>query len=131
LKILLDTQIFLWALTEPKRLGENTKSLLRSRKNQLYFSAASSWEISIKAGLGKLPLPESPDNYISSRMANLKILPLDVKHYHTFIVYTLPLHHRDPFDRILIATAIAENIYLMSADEQFRRYDVDLIWGFD
>lgn len=64
-------------------------------------------------------------------MANLKILPLDVKHYHTFIVYQLPLHHRDPFDRILIATAIAENIYLMSADEQFRRYDVNLIWSFD
>jgi PIN domain nuclease of toxin-antitoxin system len=127
LRILLDTQIFLWALAEPKRLGEKTKSLLRSRENQLYFSAASSWEISIKAGLGKLPLPESPDKYISSRMANLKIDPLDVRHYHTFIVYQLPLHHRDPFDRILIATAIAENIYLMSADEQFRRYDVNLI----
>jgi PIN domain nuclease of toxin-antitoxin system len=131
LKILLDTQIFLWTLIEPKRLGENTKSLLRSRENQLYFSAASSWEISIKAGLGKLPLPEPPDNYISSRMANLNILPLDVKHYHTFIVYTLPRHHRDPFDRILIATALAENIHLMSADPEFRRYDVDLIWGFD
>jgi PIN domain nuclease of toxin-antitoxin system len=64
-------------------------------------------------------------------MANLNISPLDVKHYHTFIVYQLPVHHRDPFDRILIATAIAENIYLMSTDEQFRRYDVNLIWGFD
>ena len=131
MRILLDTQIFLWALAEPKRLGENTKSLLQSRENQLYFSAASSWEISIKAGLGKLPLPEPPDKYVSSRMTNLKISPLDITHYHTFIVYQLPLHHRDPFDRILIATAIAENIYLMSADEQFRRYDVNLIWGFD
>ena len=131
MKILLDTQIFLWALAEPKRLGENAKSLLRSKENQLYLSAASSWEISIKAGLGKLPLPEPPDKYISSRMANLKILPLDVKHYHTFIVYQLPLHHRDPFDRILIASSIAENSYLMSADEKFRNYDIDLIWGFD
>ncbi|MGL5835711.1 MAG: type II toxin-antitoxin system VapC family toxin [Waterburya sp.] len=131
MRILLDTQIFLWALAEPKRLGEDTKSLLQSRENQLYFSAASSWEISIKAGLGKLPLPEPPDKYVSSRMANLKIFPLDITHYHTFIVYQLPLHHRDPFDRILIATAIAEDIYLMSADEQFRRYDVNLIWGFD
>ncbi|MGL6339678.1 MAG: type II toxin-antitoxin system VapC family toxin [Waterburya sp.] len=131
MKILLDTQIFLWALAEPKRLGENTKSLLRSKKNQLYFSAASSWEICIKAGLGKLPLPEPPDNYISSRMANLNISPLDVKHYHSFMVYKLPLHHRDPFDRILIATAIAENIYLMSADSKFRHYDLDLLWGLD
>ncbi len=131
MRILLDTQIFLLALAEPKRLGENTKSLLRSRENQLYFSAASSWEISLKAGLGKLPLPEPPDKYISSRMANLKIFPLDITYHHTFIVYRLPLHHRDPFDRILIATAITENIYLMSADEQFRRYDVNLIWGFD
>jgi PIN domain nuclease of toxin-antitoxin system len=131
LNILLDTQIFLWALAEPKRLGEKTKSLLKNQEHQLYFSAASSWEISIKAGLGKLPLPEPPNKYISSRMAKLKIIPIDVKHYHTFIVYQLPLHHRDSFDRILIATAIAENIYLMSADEQFRHYDVDLIWAFD
>ena len=131
MNILLDTQIFLWALTEPKRLGKKAKSLLKSKKNQLYLSAASSWEIAIKAGLGKLPLPEPPDKYISSRMASLKIAPLDIKHYHTFIVDQLPLHHRDPFDRILIASAIAENLHLMSADKQFRRYDVDLIWGLD
>ena len=131
MKILLDTQIFLWALTAPKRLGKNSKSMLQSKENQLYFSAASSWEISIKAGLGQLSLPEPPDKYISSRMANLKILPLDVKHYHTFLVYKLPLHHRDPFDRILIASTIAENFYLMSADEKFRRYQVDLLWGLD
>lgn len=131
MNILIDTQIFLWTLTEPKRLGKKAQSLLKSKKNQLYLSAASSWEISIKASLGKLPLPEPPDKYITSRMANLKIAPLDVKHYHTFIVYQLPLHHRDLFDRILIASAIAENIHLMSADKQFRRYDVDLIWGLD
>lgn len=71
MKILLDTQIFLWALTKPKRLGEHTKSLLRSRKNQLYFSTASFWEICIKAGSGKLPLPEPLNDYISSRMATL------------------------------------------------------------
>ena len=129
MKILLDTHIFLWALTEPKRLGKNAKSLLKSRKNQLYLSAASSWEISIKAGLGKLPLPEPPDKYISSRMVSLKVKPLNVRHYHTFVVYQLPFHHKDPFDRILIATAIAENIHLMSADEKFCDYDVDLIWG--
>jgi PIN domain nuclease of toxin-antitoxin system len=131
LKILLDTQIFLWALVEPKRLGENAKSLLRSKENQLYLSAASSWEISIKAGLGKLPLPESPELYISSRMANLKIVPLDIKHYHAFGVYALPLHHHDPFDRILIVQAIAENLHLISADEKFRHYDIDLLWGFE
>ena len=131
MKILLDTQIFLWALAEPKHLGENAKSLLRSQKNQLYLSAASPWEISIKVGLGKLPLPEPPDKYISSRMAELKVLPLDIKHHHTFVVYTLPLHHRDPFDRILIASAIAENLHLMSADQQFYRYDINLLWGFD
>lgn len=131
MNILLDTQIFLWALAEPKRLGKKTKSLLKSKKNQLYLSAASSWEIAIKAGLGKLPLPEPPDKYITSRMASLKIAPLDVKHYHTFIVYQLPLYHRDPFDRILIASAISENLHLMTADKQFCRYDVDLIWGLD
>jgi PIN domain nuclease of toxin-antitoxin system len=130
LKILLDTQIFLWMLTEPKRLGENAKSLLRNKENQLYLSAASSWEISIKASLGKLPLPEPPDAYISSRTIDLTILPLDIKHHHTFVVYSLPLHHRDPFDRILIAQAIADRLHLISVDEQFRLYDLDLIWGF-
>ena len=131
MKILLDTQIFLWALTAPARLGQNAQSLLRRKENQLYLSAASSWEISIKAALGKLPLPEPPDTYISSRMANLKILPLTIKHHHTFKVYTLPLHHRDPFDRILIAQAQTESLYLMSADGQFKRYEVDLLWGLD
>lgn len=128
-KILLDTHIFLWALTEPDRLGKKAKFLLKSRENQLYLSAVSSWEISIKASLGKLPLPEPPDRYVSSRIASLRITPLDVKLYHTFIVYRLPLHHRDPFDRLLIATAIAENIFLMSADEKFVNYDVNLIRG--
>ncbi|MEO0849712.1 MAG: type II toxin-antitoxin system VapC family toxin, partial [Cyanobacteria bacterium J06648_1] len=71
MNILIDTQIFLWALTEPKCLGKKAKSLLKSKKNQLYLSAASSWEIAIKAGLGKLPLPEPPDKYITSRMASL------------------------------------------------------------
>jgi PIN domain nuclease of toxin-antitoxin system len=131
LKILLDTQIFLWMLAEPKRLGENAKSLLRNKKNQLYLSAASSWEISIKASLEKLPLPESPDLYISSRMMDLGILPLDIKHHHTFVVYSLALHHRDPFDRILIAQAIADRLHLISIDQQFRLYDLDLIWGFE
>ena len=131
MKILLDTHIFLWALNEPNRLGEKTKSLLKNRDNRLYFSAASSWEISIKAGLGKLPLPEPPDKYISSRMASLKIVPLDVKHYHTFTVHKLPFYHKDPFDRLLIATAIAENINLMSADKKFCNYEVNLIWGLE
>lgn len=131
MKILLDTQIFLWALAQPKLLRKNAKSLLRSQENQLYLSAASSWEISIKAGLGKLPLPEPPDKYVSSRMTSLRILPLEIKHHHMFIVYALPLHHRDPFDRILIASAIAEKLHLMSADQQFHRYNIDLLWGFD
>ncbi|MDJ0532432.1 MAG: type II toxin-antitoxin system VapC family toxin [Xenococcaceae cyanobacterium MO_207.B15] len=131
MKILLDTQIFLWALTEPSRLGEKAKSLLESKYSQLYLSAASSWEISIKASSGKLALPEPPDVYVASRMASLKILPLDIKHHHTFAVYTLPIHHRDPFDRILIVQSQIENLHLMSADKQFRFYEIDLIWGLE
>ena len=131
MKILVDTQIFLWALTDPSRLGEATKKSLQSKENQLYLSAASSWEICIKASLNKLPLPEPPKSYISSRMESLNILPLAIKHHHTFGVYQLPLHHRDPFDRILIAQAQAENFYLMSADRQFRAYEVELLWGLN
>ena len=131
MKILIDTQIFLWALTAPNRLGKNARGLLKSRENQLYLSAASSWEICIKAALNKLRLPKSPDTYISSRMASLNIVPLAIKHHHTFKVYQLPPHHRDPFDRILIAQAQAEKLHLMSADEQFQTYEIDLLWGLD
>jgi PIN domain nuclease of toxin-antitoxin system len=131
MKILLDTQCWLWALSEPKRLGTRATSLLKSKHNQLYLSAVSSWEICIKANLGKLPLPEPPEQYISSRMASLRVLPLDIKHRHTFKVYSLPLHHRDPFDRLLIAQAQVEEFHLMSADGQFRYYQVDLLWGLE
>lgn len=131
MEILIDTQIFLWALTEPNRLGEEAKKTLKAKKNQLYLSAASSWEICIKASLNKLPLPEAPDSYISSRMARLNILPLAIKHHHTFGIFGLPMHHRDPFDRILIAQAKAEKFHLMSADRLFQLYEVDLISGLD
>ncbi|MDJ0647819.1 MAG: type II toxin-antitoxin system VapC family toxin [Xenococcaceae cyanobacterium MO_188.B19] len=131
MKILIDTQIFLWALTAPNRLGKNAQELFKSRENQLYLSSASSWEICIKTALNKLPLPEPPDTYIPSRMASLNILPLAIKHHHTFRVYQLPLHHRDPFDRILIAQAQTEKLHLMSADGQFQAYEIDLLWGLD
>ena len=131
MKILIDTQIFLWALTEPNRLGEEAKKILKTKNNQLYLSAASSWEICIKASLNKLPLPKSPDSYISSRMERLSILPLAIRHHHTFGIFELPMHHRDPFDRILIAQARAEKFHLMSADKLFKLYEVDLIWGLD
>ena len=99
--------------------------------NQLYLSSASSWEICIKTALNKLPLPEPPNTYIPSRMASLNILPLAIKHHHTFRVYQLPLHHRDPFDRILIGQAQTEKLNLMSADGQFQAYEIDLLWGLD
>lgn len=129
MRILLDTHIFLWAITEPERLRENARNLLENRRNQLYFSAASSWEISIKAGIGKLPLIEPPDRYIEAKMIELRAKPLEITHEHTYAVYKLPSHHKDPFDRLLIATAIVENLNLMSADEKFHNYDINLIWG--
>lgn len=95
----------------------------------LFFSAASSWEIAIKASLGKLRLPEPPGKYIPNRMAALNVLGLPVEHAHALKLFGLPEHHRDPFDRILIAQAQAESLTILTADRVFGAYDVATIWA--
>jgi PIN domain nuclease of toxin-antitoxin system len=104
-------------------------SLLESSSNDLVLSAASSWEISIKYALGKLPLPEPPSRYIPSRMASSGSSGLAVEHAHAIRVAELPPHHRDPFDRLLVAQAQIEKLVLLTADRQFESYDVKLRFG--
>jgi PIN domain nuclease of toxin-antitoxin system len=129
LRLLLDTQCLLWWFTEPERLNVRAIEQIVSEDNQLLFSVASAWEIAIKVSIGKLPLPEPVDVYIASRMQQLGIKYLDIVFPHVCKVATLPLLHRDPFDRILIAQAQIERLTLVTADEILTNYDVDLLWA--
>lgn len=127
MRLLLDTQVWLWSLVNPGRIGLEARELMMDPTNSLVFSAASSWEIAIKYRLGKLPLPEPPDAFILPRLTRDGIEPLPVGHHHACGVADLPLHHSDPFDRLLVAVAQLEGLTLISADRQLLAYDVPLI----
>ena len=127
MRILLDTQVWLWMLAAPERLSESTRALVASVDNELLLSAASAWEIAIKHGLGKLRLPEAPDVYVPRLMTRTGITPLPVHHRHALHVATLTPRHRDPFDRLLVAQAQVEEVPILTADKNFRLYDIDVL----
>ena len=129
MKILIDTGCWLWSLTEPERLNEMARDLIADPAQVLFLSAASSWEIAIKAALGRLQLPEPPDKYVPSRMEAMDIQGLPVEHIHALRVFGLPRHHQDPFDRMLIAQAQSESLAILTADRAFAAYDVETIWA--
>jgi PIN domain nuclease of toxin-antitoxin system len=126
-RILLDTQVWLWVLGEPGRLSATGRARLRSPANSFYLSAANIWEIVIKHAVGKLRLPDEPVAYLRGRLAETPAAVLPITHEHALQLVLLPLHHRDPFDRILIAQAQVEGLHLMTADQQFRSYPVNLV----
>lgn len=130
MKLLLDTQCWLWWFTQPERLSEEAIAHIADETNELWLSVASIWEMGIKVALGKLPLPEPLEGYISKRMGQLGMRSLEITAIHALQAAALPLHHRDPFDRMLIAQAQSENITLVSADVIFRQYnDVSILWA--
>jgi PIN domain nuclease of toxin-antitoxin system len=126
-RILLDTQVWLWMLGEPARLTAGSRARLRSPANTFYLSAASVWEIVIKHAAGKLRLPGEPIAYLRARLAETPAELMPVSHEHALQLALLPPLHRDPFDRILIAQAQMEGLHVMTADRQFRAYQVDLV----
>jgi PIN domain nuclease of toxin-antitoxin system len=109
------------------RLSRQTRTLLEDPENEIFLSAASSWEIAIKHAVGKLPLPMPPLEYVLSRMETSGTAPLPVQHSHALHAGSLPRHHADPFDRLLIAQAQLENLRILTADGQFEAYEVDLL----
>ncbi|WP_026988023.1 type II toxin-antitoxin system VapC family toxin [Fodinicurvata fenggangensis] len=120
---LLDTHILLWWLAEPQRLPSKAHEVIADPGNPLFVSAASLWEASIKAALGRLDLPET----LLEGMESQGMEELPVTASHALAVQRLPMLHRDPFDRMLIAQALAEELTLISADSIMSRYDVDLL----
>ena len=127
MKILLDTHVWLWLISEPKRIGRSAMKLLESPANDLYLSAISAWEIAIKFAAGRLSLPGKPADLITAWMAATDATPLSVEHRHALSIVSLPLHHRDPFDRMLIAQARVEGMPIMTCDPAFDAYDVKVI----
>jgi PIN domain nuclease of toxin-antitoxin system len=125
-RILLDTHVFLWLQVQPERLGDHLAAVADTANERL-LSAASSWEIAIKHGLGRLSLPEPPARWVPERMRAVGATPLAVEHTHALAVADLPVHHRDPFDRLLVAQARALGASLLTADRQLEDYDVDLL----
>lgn len=127
MNVLVDTHVWLWMLTEPERLGPATSSIIGDERNGLLLSAASSWEIAIKYRLGKLALPDEPHRYVPDRMRLSGVVGLPVEHAHALAVASLPPHHRDPFDRLLIAQASEDGLPILSVDDQLAPYHVELL----
>jgi PIN domain nuclease of toxin-antitoxin system len=125
-KILLDTHVFLWLLAKPERLGKSI-SLAEDSRNELLVSAASSWEIAIKHGIGRLPLPEPPQRYVPTSLHAIGARGLPIEHTHSLAVASLPPLHRDPFDRLLVAQAKMLEIPLMTADPAIAQYPINTI----
>jgi PIN domain nuclease of toxin-antitoxin system len=128
-KLLLDTHCWLWMTHAPEELGGPAREAIESRDNDLFLSAASAWELVIKHALGKLELPLPPEEYVPTRLERTGVAGLAVSITHTLQVGKLPPHHRDPFDRLLIAQAQVEGLRLVTADAVFRDYEVDLLWA--
>ena len=128
MKLLLDTHAFLWWIGDNPNLSSKARRLCEDGNNEIFFSAASGWEMAIKAGLGRLVLPDPPEEFIVGNLkANaFQILPVHLN--HTCRVRSLPDHHRDPFDRLLVAQAQIEGLGLVSKDEVMSRYPVEVFW---
>ncbi len=111
----------------PERFSEDSRSLLEASENDLYLSAASAWEIAIKYGLGKLTLPSRPAELIPELMSKTAVAALPVLHSHALRVTDLPMHHRDPFDRLLVAQAQLEDLPILTADPRLEPYEVEIL----
>lgn len=125
--LLLDTHIWLWMLTQPERLGR-LREVIVDPATTLLLSAASTWELAIKVGLGRIDLPRPLDRFVADRIRSTRVTPLPVSHTHAAAVAELPDHHRDPFDRLLVAQARVEQVPVASADAALAAYEVDTIW---
>lgn len=126
--LLLDTHTFLWFILDDPQLSDRANQLISDPNNTILISPATYWEIAIKISIGKYELPEPYDIFIEREMSNNHFLILPIIPRHTSILINLPFHHKDPFDRLLIAQAIAEKIPIISKDTQFGQYPIQQIW---
>lgn len=124
MNLLLDTHIFLWFVNDDDRLSDPLKDLIENENNFSYLSVASLWEMSIKYNLGKLTLTPSYEEFVEREVRQSSIILLNIELGHLRINASLPFHHRDPFDRIIIAQSLAENFPIVTADSVFHQYPI-------
>jgi PIN domain nuclease of toxin-antitoxin system len=126
MKVLIDTQVLLWGLQNEEKLSRRVQTLLPAA--EVWISVACLWEIITKTQIGKLTLPAPVGDYLSTKLKANGVLVLQITFDHVKRLEKLPLHHRDPFDRILIAQSLEENLPVVSSDPLFARYPIQVIW---
>jgi PIN domain nuclease of toxin-antitoxin system len=128
MRALIDTSAFLWSISDSDKLSDNARQVIADLENELFISVASLWEIAIKTSLGKLELLLPFDRLIPEQLEQnaINVLPIEVHHLSRII--GLPFHHRDPFDRLIIAQSLAEQLPGITKDAAFSQYPTQLIW---
>jgi PIN domain nuclease of toxin-antitoxin system len=127
-KALLDTHTFIWWANNDPSLGVLAKGAISDPANEIFLSSASTWEMAIKIALGKLTLSLPLNAFVVSQIMQYQFKPLRITYEHTYQVEALPQHHKDPFDRLLIAQAITENLVLLTCDSVIGQYAVTTLW---
>jgi PIN domain nuclease of toxin-antitoxin system len=128
MKLLFDTHAFIWWANEPNKLSLNALSHCKDKNNEVILSVVSVWEIQIKTQLGKLKLTSALKDLVEKQININRIIILPVQLNHVLFVENLPNHHKDPFDRLLIAQANEEGAHLVSADSIISNYSVNILW---
>ncbi len=127
MKLLLDTHIFLWYITGDTRLPVGIRDAIRDLNNEAYLSVVSTWEATVKYQMGKLALPQSPDLYLPLQRQQHQIASLSLDESSVCKLASLPLHHRDPFDRMLVCQALAHGLVIATVDEAVSAYSVPVL----
>ncbi len=128
MRLLLDTHTFLWFVLGDSRCSQTARELIEDEANEKWLSPASHWELAIKISIGKYTLPIPFEEFIQRAATNNGFLFLPIEPSHTALLTTMPYHHRDPFDRLMIAQATAEQMGLLSADTAFDAYSITRLW---
>jgi PIN domain nuclease of toxin-antitoxin system len=128
MKLLLDTCTFLWVILDAPRLSKRARDLFRAPDNEVYLSAASAWEIAVKHALGRLPLPQAPEQFVRDMREAHAVASLPIDEESALHVSRLPGLHRDPFDRMLVAQAIVHGLAILTPDPLVTRYPARTMW---
>ncbi len=128
MKVLLDTCAFLWITTDDAQLSETARQIFKNPYNEIFLSSVSAWEIIVKNGIGKLPLPSLADEFIASQRIKHEIDSLPLTEKAVFHLNKLPNYHKDPFDRMLICQAIEHDLTILTSDSLIVQYPVNTAW---
>jgi PIN domain nuclease of toxin-antitoxin system len=128
MRLLLDSHAFLWSATGDTRLSARARSAIEDPDNDRFLSVASAWELMLKVQVGKLKLPSTAAEFFRNQLSEMAMESLPVLTSHVMRLEAIPLHHRDPFDRLLIAQSQVEGLAIVTADPAFALYEVDVLW---